>query len=257
MKEEQQGSFSLAGQVALITASSKGIGEACALALAQAGADIVLGLRRKASGEDLAERIRRMGREALPVQMDVTSLQQIDGAVQEAVERFGRIDILVNNAGIGAPNPAEQVTEADFDETLAVNLKGTFFTAQAVGRVMIRQRHGRIINISSQAGFVALATESVYCLTKAAIAHLTKCLALEWAPYQITVNAVAPTFIETPGTRKWLDDAAFRQSVVDRIPLGRIGHPSDVAAPVVFLASPAASLITGATLLVDGGWTIQ
>ena len=198
-----------------------------------------------------------MGREALPVQMDVTKMDEILAAVQAGLDHFKRIDILVNNAGIGAPNPAEVVTEQDFDDTLAVNLKGTFFTTQAVGKVMIRQRYGRIINISSQAGFVALPTESVYCMTKAAIAHLTKCLALEWAHYNITVNAVAPTFITTPGTKKWLDDAAFRDSVRERIPLGRIGKPREVAEPVVFLASPAASLITGETLMIDGGWTIQ
>jgi len=141
--------------------------------------------------------------------------------------------------------------------TIDVNLKGTFFTAQAVGREMIKQRSGKIINISSQAGFVALETESIYCMTKAAIAHLTRCLALEWAKYNINVNAVAPTFIKTPGTRKWLENEAFNQSVIKRIPLGRVGDPADVAAPVVFLASPQASLITGATLMIDGGWTIQ
>jgi NAD(P)-dependent dehydrogenase (short-subunit alcohol dehydrogenase family) len=250
-------SFSLNGQVALVTACSKGIGEACALALAQAGADLILGLHTLSSGQSLASRIRDLGRQALPVQMDVSRLDEIRSAVQAGVQHFGHIDILVNNAGIGAPNPAEQVTEQDFDATLAVNIKGTFFTAQEVGKVMIAQRQGRIINISSQAGFVALPTESVYCMTKAAIAHLTKCLALEWAPYNITVNAVAPTFIQTPGTKKWLDDPAFQDSVKKRIPLGRIGDPSDVAGPVVFLASPAAALITGATLMVDGGWTIQ
>jgi NAD(P)-dependent dehydrogenase (short-subunit alcohol dehydrogenase family) len=121
---------------------------------------------------------------------------------------------------------------------------------------MIEQHQGRIINIGSQAGAVALPTESVYCMTKAAISHLTRCLALEWAPYHITVNAVAPTFTETPGTKKWLDDPQFRQSVIERIPLGRIGDPLEVAGPVVFLASPAASLITGVTLLIDGGWTL-
>ncbi len=140
-------------------------------------------------------------------------------------KHFKHIDILVNNAGIGAPNPAERVNEKDFDDTLNVNLKGTFFTSQAVGKIMIKQKRGRIINICSQAGFVALPTESVYCMTKAAIAHLTKCLALEWAPYNITVNAVAPTFITTPGTKKWLDNSAFRASVKKRIPLGRIGNP--------------------------------
>lgn len=257
MAEQTQPSFALTGQVALVTAASKGIGRACALALAQAGANLILGLRDKANRQALVDEIRAIGREVLPVQMDVSKMDEIIAAVQEGWQHFGRIDILVNNAGIGAPNPAELVAETDFDETLAVNLKGTFFTAQAVGRIMIQQRYGRIINISSQAGFVALPTESVYCMTKAAISHLTKCLALEWAPYNITVNAVAPTFITTPGTRKWLDDADFRALVQQRIPLGRIGEPIDVAGPVVFLASPAASLITGETLMIDGGWTIQ
>jgi len=136
-----------------------------------------------------------------------------------------------------------------------VNLKGTFFTSQAAGRVMIRQRHGRIINLSSQAALVALPTESVYCMTKAAVSHLTKCLAVEWGRYNITVNAVAPTFIQTPGTEEALTDEKFRSDVVSRIPLGRIGQPVDVAGAIIFLASPAASLITGSTLLIDGGWT--
>ena len=194
--------FALTGQVALVTASSKGIGKACALALAEAGADIILGLRQLSSGKALVKQIRAMGRDVLPVQMDVSKMNEITEVVQTGLKRFKRIDILVNNAGIGAPNPAERVTEMDFDETLNVNLKGTFFTAQAVGKVMIKQKRGRIINMCSQAGFVALSTESVYCMTKAAIAHLTKCLALEWAPYNITVNAVAPTFIKTPGTKE-------------------------------------------------------
>lgn len=247
----------LAGQVALVTAASKGIGQACALALAEAGADIILGLRNTARGAALARQIRRMGRNVLSVQMDVSRTEQIRDAVREGVRHFKRIDILVNNAGIGSVSVPERVTEKDFDETLAVNLKGTFFTAQAVGKVMIRQRRGRIINIGSQAGLVALPGASVYCLTKAAISHLTRCLAVEWAPYNITVNAVAPTYIETPGTKRWLDDKAFRRSVLKRIPLGRVGHVSEVAGPVVFLASPAASLITGATLTIDGGWTAQ
>jgi NAD(P)-dependent dehydrogenase (short-subunit alcohol dehydrogenase family) len=255
--KNKQSSFHLSGQVALVTAAGKGIGKACALALAQAGADIILGLRDRDSGKALVGQIQKLGREVLPVQMDMTQLDQIHAAVEAGRRHFRRIDILVNNAGIGAPNPAERVTEQDFDATLAVNLKGTFFTAQTVGQVMIKQRRGRIINISSQAGFVALPTESVYCMTKAAISHLTKCLALEWAKYNITVNAVAPTFIKTPGTKKWLANREFRKSVQSRIPLGRIGTPEEVAEPVVFLASPAASLITGETLMIDGGWTIQ
>lgn len=254
---KKQTSQPLHGQVALVTAASKGIGRACALALAESGADIILGLRQGSAGKGLVQQIQKLGREVLPVQMDVTKLDEINAAVQAGFKHFKHIDILVNNAGVGAPNPAEHVNEKDFDDTLNVNLKGTFFTAQAVGRIMIKQKRGRIINICSQAGFVALPTESVYCMTKAAIAHLTKCLALEWAPYNITVNAVAPTFITTPGTKKWLEDAEFRDSVRKRIPLGRIGKPEEVAGPVVFLASKAAVLITGETIMVDGGWTIQ
>ena len=249
--------FSLNGQIALVTGAGRGIGRACALALAQAGADVALGLRDIQTGGDLTAEIEALGRRALPLQMDMTRLLEIRRAVDEATAHFGRLDILVNNAGLGPSNPAEIVLEEDFDLTLAVNLKGTFFASQAAGRVMIEQKYGRIINLSSQAGFVALPTESVYCMTKAAINHLTKCLALEWAQHNITVNAVAPTFIITPGTEKWLDDPAFKASVLARIPLGRLGQPMDVAGSVVFLASPAASLITGATLLIDGGWTIS
>jgi NAD(P)-dependent dehydrogenase (short-subunit alcohol dehydrogenase family) len=190
--------------------------------------------------------------------MDVARLPEITAAVDATVERFGRLDILVNNAGIAPENPAEDYREDDFDQTLAVNLKGTFFTSQAAGRVMIRQGYGRIVNLGSQAGAVALPGESVYCMTKAAIAHLTKCLAVEWGRHGITVNAVAPTFIATPGTEPSLSDPAFRADVEERIAaLHRIGEPMEVAAAVLFLASPAASLITGETLLVDGGWTAR
>lgn len=249
--------FDLDGQIALVTGAGRGIGRACALALAHAGADVALGLRDIKADNGLAAEIEALGRRVLPLQMDITRLDQIQNAVDQVASHFGRLDILVNNAGLGPPNPAETVKEEDFDFTLAVNLKGTFFASQAAGRVMIGQKYGRIINMSSQAGFVALPTESVYCMTKAAINHLTKCLALEWAPHQITVNAVAPTFIKTPGTEKWLDDPDFKASVLARIPLGRVGEPMDVAGTVVFLASPAASLITGVTLLVDGGWTVS
>jgi NAD(P)-dependent dehydrogenase (short-subunit alcohol dehydrogenase family) len=178
--------------------------------------------------------------------------------VDDTVAHFGRLDILVNNAGIAPDNLAENVRESDYDLTLAINVKGTFFASQAAGRVMIRQGGGRIINMSSQAGFVALPTESVYCMTKAAIAHLTKCLAVEWGKHNITVNAVAPTFITTPGTDQALADPAFRSDVVERIAaLHRIGEPMEVAGAVVFLASSAASLITGHTMLIDGGWTAR
>jgi NAD(P)-dependent dehydrogenase (short-subunit alcohol dehydrogenase family) len=202
--------------------------------------------------------IEELGRRALPLQMNMTRLNEIFQAVDDTVRHFGRLDILVNNAGLAPDNLAENVREEDFDLTLAVNLKGTFFASQAAGRVMIRQKSGRIINMSSQAGFAALPTESVYCMTKAAIAHLTKCLAVEWGKHNITVNAVAPTFIHTPGTESYLADPASRTDVIERIAaLHRIGEPMEVAGAVVFLASSAASLITGETILIDGGWTAR
>jgi NAD(P)-dependent dehydrogenase (short-subunit alcohol dehydrogenase family) len=249
--------FDLQGQVALVTGAARGIGHASALALAHAGADVALGLRDVRSGAELAGEIESMGRRALCLQMDVTRLNEIQEAFDKAVEHFGGLDILVNNVGLGPSNLAENVSEEDFDLTLAVNLKGTFFASQAAGRVMIQQKYGRIINLGSQAGFVALPTESVYCMTKAGISHLTKCLAVEWGQYNITVNTVAPTFIHTPGTARALSDDAFRTDVISRIALGRIGEPMEVAGAVVFLASPAASLITGETLLIDGGWTAR
>jgi len=248
----------LSGNVALVTGSARGLGRAIALALAHAGADIALGLRDVKTGGELAGEIAATGRQVLPVQMDMTSLDQIFRAVDDTVAHFGRLDILVNNAGLGTENLAENVREEDFDLTLAVNLKGTFFASQAAGRIMIRQKRGYIVNLSSQAGFVALPTESVYCMTKAAIAHLTKCLAIEWGKYNIRVNAVAPTFIHTPGTEAALANPAFRSDVIERVAaLHRIGEPMEVAGAVVFLASPAASLITGQTLLIDGGWTAR
>ena len=250
--------FGLAGQVALVTGAARGLGNAIARALAHAGADVALGLRDVNAQGDLVAQIEAMGRRALPLQMDMTRLNEIFQAVDHTVRQFGRLDILVNNAGLAPDNLAENVREEDFDLTLAVNLKGTFFASQAAGRVMIRQKSGRIINMSSQAGFAALPTESVYCMTKAAIAHLTKCLAVEWGKYNITVNAVAPTFIHTPGTESYLADPASRTDVIERIAaLHRIGEPMDVAGAVVFLASSAASLITGETILIDGGWTAR
>ena len=255
--KQQYPSFDLKNKIALITGAARGLGRACALALAHAGADIALGLRDVNSAEALEKEIRSMGRNVIRLQMDVSSLQQINKAVQRTVETFGKIDILVNNVGVAPDNPAEKVTEEDFDHTINLNLKGTFFTAQAVGKQMIKQGYGRIINMSSQAGFIALEDESIYCMTKAGINHLTKNLASEWAKYNINVNAVAPTFIETPGTEPWLKDEDFRQSVLNKIPLGRIGKPMEVAGAVVFLASDAASLITGDIMLIDGGWTTR
>ncbi|HUG46938.1 MAG TPA: glucose 1-dehydrogenase [Candidatus Limnocylindria bacterium] len=250
--------FDLQGRTALVTGAARGLGQAIARAMAGAGADVALGLRDPDSGAELSHEIEGMGRRCLRVAMDVRDLGQIGRAVEQVTTTFGRLDILVNNAGLGPANPAESVTEADYDLTMEVNVKGLFFASQAAGRAMIAQGFGRIVSLSSQAGFVALPTESVYCMSKAAVAHLTKCLAVEWGRYGLTVNAVAPTFIRTDGTAADLADATFEAEVIERIAgVHRIGEPMDVAGAVVFLASPAASLITGTTLLVDGGWTAR
>ena len=250
--------FDLRGKIALVTAAGRGLGRAIALALAEAGADVALGLRDETSDSGVTSEVAARGRRPLPLQMDMTNLQQIREAVGRTVQHFGRLDILINNAGIAPDNLAENVTEKDFDQTIAINLKGTFFACQAAGKIMIQQKSGCIINMSSQAAFAALPTESVYCMTKAGISHLTKCLAVEWGKYNINVNAVAPTFIHTPGTQPALADPEFRQDVIERIAaLHRIGEPIEVAGAVVFLASPAASLITGHTLVIDGGWTAR
>lgn len=255
---EEYPRFDLEGRVALVTGAARGIGRAISLAMANAGADVALGLRDPGTAADLEAEIRDLGRRSVRIAMDVRDLGQIERAVETVTGTLGRLDVLVNNAGLGPANPAENVTEADYDLTMGVNVKGVFFASQAAGRKMIEQGYGRIISLSSQAGFVALPTESVYCVSKAAVAHLTKCLAVEWGRHGVTVNSVAPTFVETDGTAADLADPVFHADVIERIAgLHRIGRPMDVAGAVVFLASPAASLITGATLLVDGGWTAR
>lgn len=250
-------SYDLSGKTALVTGAGRGLGRAICLALAQAGADIALGLRDAGKDGGTAAEIERLGRKALPLQMDVLDLAQARGAFDKAAAHFGGIDILVNNVGGGTEGPLENFTEEEFDWTIANNVKSSFFMAQHAAKHMIaRGKGGAIVNMSSQAGFIALPGEGIYCLCKAAVAHMTKCMAVEWGKHNITVNAVAPTFIETDGTSQALGDPAFKADVVERIAaLHRIGQPKEVSGAVAFLASPAASLITGQTLIIDGGWT--
>jgi NAD(P)-dependent dehydrogenase (short-subunit alcohol dehydrogenase family) len=250
-------SFTLTGKTALVTGAARGLGRAIALALANAGADVALGLRDKTGAKDLVGDIEAMGRRAVPLQMDVMQLPEAYAAVDAAIAALGHIDILVNNVGGGTEGPIEDFTEAEFDDTINLNVKASFFIAQRVARHMIaRGQGGSIVNMSSQAGFIALPGEGIYCLSKAAVAHMTKCMAVEWGKYNITVNAVAPTFIETDGTAEALGRPGFRDDVVERIAaLHRGGQPKEVSGAVAFLVSPAASLITGQTLIIDGGWT--
>jgi NAD(P)-dependent dehydrogenase (short-subunit alcohol dehydrogenase family) len=251
--------FDLAGRAALVTGASRGLGRAIALALAEAGADVALGLRERSRDDGVADEIRALGPRALPLQMDVTRLDEVEAAVEATVAELGSLDLLVNNAGGGVGLiPAEDVSVADFDRALDANLRGTFFACRAAFAPMRERGFGRIVNVSSQAALVALPGESVYCAAKAAVSHLTRCLAVEWGRYGIAVNAVAPTFVRTPGTEPALSDPEFRAEVEERIAaLHRIGEPDEVAGAVVFLCSPAASLITGETLVIDGGWTAR
>jgi len=253
------GRFDLDGRSALVTGAARGLGRAVALALAEAGADVALGLRDVSRDDGLADEIRALGRRAVPLQMDVTRLGEVEAAVAATVEELGSLDLLVNNAGGGVGHiPAEEVSVADFERAVDVNLKGTFFACRAAFSPMRKRGFGRIVNVSSQAALVALPGESVYCMAKAGVSHLTRCLAVEWGRYGIAVNAVAPTFVRTPGTEPALSDPAFRAEVEERIAaLHRIGEPDEVAGAVVFLCSPSASLITGETLVIDGGWTAR
>ena len=247
--------FSLPDKVALVTGAGRGIGRYLAQGLARYGADIIATGRTVSQLEEAAQEIRQLGRRCLVVPMDITQKADIEKGVEKAFQHFGRIDILVNNAGINIPKPALEVTEEDWRRVLDSNLTGLFFCCQAVGRIMVNQKSGKIINISSQTGTMAIQWRAAYCSSKAGVNLLTKVLALEWGPHNINVNAVAPTFIETPMTKPMLENPAFREMVLNKILLGRVGQPKDVLGAVIYLASEASDLVTGHVLLVDGGWT--
>ena len=257
--DKEQFKNSLTGRVALITGAARGIGRATAIALAEAGADIILGVRNASSASNLAEHIRSIGRKVTVAVMDVTDLNQCNSVIKNLIDDISVIDILVNNAGGGIVDKAIDIKTDDFDFVINLNVKSALFISQQIAKNLIEtQRKGSIINVSSQAGLVALPGETSYCLSKAALSHLTRCLAVEWGQQGIRVNAVCPTFIETPGTQEMLSNPAFRDDTIERIAaLKRLGKPEEVASAIVFLASPAASLITGHNLVIDGGWTVR
>jgi NAD(P)-dependent dehydrogenase (short-subunit alcohol dehydrogenase family) len=244
--------FRLDGKTALVTGAGRGIGRATALALAAAGAELILVSRTPSQLDEVAREIASQGGKAQALPFDVTD----SAAVRDAFAGLGRLDILVNNAGLNRPQPFLEVNEATLDLLLGLNVRAAFLVAQAAARLMVACGGGVIINMSSQMGHVGSElNRTVYVMTKHALEGLTKAMAVELAPKGVRVVSIAPTFITTPLTKPFFDDPAFKKWVLDRIPLGRLGTVEEVASAVVFLASPAASLVTGSSLLVDGGWT--
>jgi len=244
--------FRVDGKRALVTGAGRGIGRATALALAAAGADLVLVSRTRSDLDEVAGAIRSAGGRAQPVVLDVTR----PDSVRDAFAGLDRLDILVNNAGINRPQPFLEVDELTLDLLLGLNVRAAFLVAQAAARLMVANDGGVIINMSSQMGHVGSERgRTVYVMTKHALEGLTKAMAVELAPKGVRVVSIAPTFVETPLSKPFLDDPDTRKWILDRIPLGRVGTVEDVASAVVFLASPAATLVTGSSLLVDGGWT--
>jgi len=244
-------SFRLDGKRALVTGGGRGLGMACAAALGQAGAHVIVAARTGAEIEEVASAIREDDGSAEARVLDVHD----PVAIAAAIAACGPIDILVNNAGTNRPAGFLDVTVADFDAIMDLNLRAAFFVAQAVARGQAQAgRGGAIIHMSSQMGHVGGARRSVYCASKFAIEGLTKAMALDLAPYSIRVNSICPTFIETPLTRPYFEDPAFRADVLTRIKLGRLGQVQDLMGAVVFLASDAAALMTGTSMVIDGGW---
>ena len=248
--------FSLTDKVVLVTGAGKGIGKEIALACADTGADIVAGSRTVSEVEQVAEEVRKAGQRAEAWGLDVTEVSSIEGFVRKTLDVFGRIDVLVNNAGTSKVQPALDFTEEEFDYIVDVNFKGTFFMSQMAAKSMIEGGiQGRIINISSQVGVVGGPLRAPYSGAKGAVCQLTKSLAAEWAPHGITVNSVAPTVTRTPLTETAMQTPEFRKMALEKILMGRLAEPDEMAAAVIYLASDAARMVTGHILVVDGGWT--
>ncbi|MCS7234314.1 MAG: glucose 1-dehydrogenase [Synergistetes bacterium] len=244
----------LIGKVALITGGSKGIGKAITMALAECGAKVAIASRTFEDLQKVKREIEEKGGKCFTVTGDVSKVSDCYEIVEKTYQHYGKLDILVNSAGINIPKPALEVTEEDWEKVLSINLKGTFFCSQAAAKKMILQRKGKIINITSQMAFVGFYKRAAYCASKGGVTQLTKVLAIEWAPYNINVNCVAPTFIYTPMTKPMFEDKDFHEEVLRRIPMGRIGNPEDVVGAVIYLSSEDSNLVTGSTILVDGGW---
>jgi len=249
--------FRLDGNVAMVTGAGAGLGFGIAVRLARAGADVIVTSRTLGALDAVTRAIEAAGRRCLPMALDVLDLRGINALADRVTSEVGRLHVLVNNAGINIRGPALEVTEADWDTVVDTNLKGLFFCCQAVGRQMIAKGGGSIVNLASTLSVVGAVDRASYCASKGGVALLTKALAVEWAPYNLRVNAVAPTFVLTNMTASLLSDPAAKAKAVAKIPLGRIGEVDDVARAVLYLASPAAAFITGVVLPVEGGYLAQ
>jgi 2-deoxy-D-gluconate 3-dehydrogenase len=244
--------FDLSGKVAIVTGGNKGLGQGIALALAEAGADIAVVSTRPES--ETVEAVKALGRRAIHIAADLTSTEPIPHIASTTLSQLGGLDILVNNAGMIRRADSVDFTEADWDAVIDLNLKSAFFLAQAAGRHMIAQGSGKIINIASMLSFQGGIRVPSYTASKSGIAGITKLLANEWASKGVNVNAIAPGYMATDNTAALQADEARNRSILERIPAGRWGHPSDMAGAAVFLASSASDYVNGITLPVDGGW---
>lgn len=247
----------LSGKKALVTGAGRGLGRDIALGLARCGAEVMLWSRTSAELEKTADMIRAEGGRAHFDVVDVADIKHMRLMAQKAAERLGGVDVLINNAGINRPQAAVDVDEESWDTVINVNLKAAFFCAQAFGRIMIASGGGKIINVSSQAGKIALLHRAAYCASKGGLDQITRVLAYEWAEYGITVNAVAPTFVETEMTKKSLQDEEFNKYIFSKLRMPRLAKAEEVTAGILYLASPGADIVTGQVLYIDGGWTIH
>jgi 2-deoxy-D-gluconate 3-dehydrogenase len=254
-------SFGLKDKIAIVTGASQGIGRALALGFAQAGAHLVLAKHpgpRQEEIRQLVSEIEARGRRAVVIQTDVADVAQVQALMDGARAEFGRIDVLVNNASWTGTTPALEVTEEEYDRTMAASLKSVFFACQAAARIMIPQGGGKIVNIGSNFGEVAFKTRSVYAAAKAGVHHLTRALSLEWASQGVTVNTVAPCITETESRKVILERPGYKEWATGQmLPIGRWNQPEDLVGAVLFLASHLSDMVVGHVLMVDGGWTIH
>jgi NAD(P)-dependent dehydrogenase (short-subunit alcohol dehydrogenase family) len=249
--------FNLKGETAVVTGGGQGLGRQMALALAEAGANVVVAQRRLEVAEKTAEEIRKLGRESLALSVDVTKSQDVQKMVDQVMKKFGKIDILINNAGIAQAKSTLGMSEEDWDNMIDIHLKGAFLCSQMVAREMVKVKKGNIINISSMSGFIVNRPQkqSHYNSAKAAVAHFTRSLAAEWAKYNIRVNAIAPGYMKTEMTAEVMDTDRSKEWL-DLTPMGRFGEPYEIKGLALYLASPASSFMTGSVIMLDGGYCL-